>query len=76
MIFKSHFIIQIVAELLSTAASTDSIADEMDITDRDTSCVPGKTADAATQVPSTKMRSMYVSVRMKGKDKGNSILYS
>ena len=65
--------LQIVSELLCATASTDTVSEGMDTTDSQ-SIVPS-TSDAATQVVTAKMRSVHVSVRMKGRDKGKSVAY-
>ena len=71
---------QIVSELLCAAASTETVSEGMDITDFSIAqlSIPS-TSDAATQVLIIKMKSVHVSVRMKGRkgrDKGKIILYA
>ena len=68
---------QIVSELLCATASTESVSKGMDITDSSIAqlSIPS-TSDAATQVPTIKMRSVHISVRIKGRDKGKIILYT
>ena len=60
----------IVSELLCATASTDTVSEGVDTMD---SSIVSSTSDAATQVLTIKMRSVHVSVRMKGRDKGKSV---
>ena len=66
---------QIVAELLDS--ETVTVSENMYITDSSIAqlCIP-TTSDAAPQVPMTKMRSVSVSVHMKGRDKGKRLLHN
>ena len=71
---------QIVSELLCATASIETVSESMDITDSSIAqlSIPS-TSDAATQAPIIKMKSVHVSVRMKGRkgrDKGKIILYA
>ena len=68
---------QIASELLCATASTETISESMDTTDSSIAqlSIPS-TSDAATQVPTIKMRSVHVSVHIKGRDQGKIILYA
>ena len=71
---------QIISELLGATASTETVSEGMDSTDSSIAQLSmPSTSDAATQVPIIKMKSVHVSVRMKGRkgrDKGKIILYA
>ena len=58
-----HINFLIVSELLCTTASTETVSEGMDTMDSST---VSSTSDAATQVLTIKMRSVHVSVRIKG----------
>ena len=72
---------QIISELLCATASTETANLGMDITDSSIAAqlsIPS-TSDAATQVPTIKMKSVHVSVRIKGRkgrNKSKIILYA
>ena len=65
---------QIVSELLGATASTETVSEGMDSTDSSIAQLSmPSTSDAATQVPIIKMKSVYVSVRMKGRKAGTKV---
>ena len=66
---------QIVSKLLCATVSTESVSEGVDITDSSIAqlSIPS-TSDAATQVPTIKMKSVHISVRIIGRDKGKIIL--
>ena len=71
------FVYEAIAELLSTSmeTETDHEVDTITANKEETSSVLPVLQDASTQASAPKMKSVSVTVRMKGKDKGNVAAY-